>query len=178
MFDLLRRLSPRERNLVLAASIIISCALLYGLIVDPLVSRQRYYETRIQNTVNDLMEFRVLAAKYRETEASFKDLEEKISSSKSDSSLLSSIEGNARKLGLADRIASMKPFTNDLESGMVQTSVEIRIEKINLRELVDLLESVRQSGTVVRTGRLRIKTRFDDPKLLDATILVSAVEAG
>lgn len=177
MTDLMNRLSPRERILVIAAFIFISCALVYGLVIDPLVSKQRDYQTRIVSKLDDLAEFRMLAAQFREMEFSLKDLEKKVAAGKSGSSLLSSMEADARKLGLADRIASMKPFTSELDSGMVQTSVEMRIEKVNLRELVGFLETVEKSGTMVRTGRLRIKSRFDDPELLDATILVSALEA-
>lgn len=177
MNEMLRRMSPRERVLVATAAIFISCALVYGLVVDPLVSKQRDYRTRIQSKLDSLVQFRTLAAQYREMESSLKDLEQKVSAGQSGSSLLAAMEADARKLGLADRIASMKPFTNELDSGMVRTSVEMRIEKVNLRELVGFLETIEKSGTMVRTGRLRIKSRFDDPELLDATILVSALEA-
>jgi general secretion pathway protein M len=177
MNELLRRLSTRERTLVLAAFIFISCTILYGLVIDPLVSRQRNYRTMISSTLDDLVEFRKLAAQYRETESSMSNLVKRVSAGQSGSSLLAGMEADARKQGLADRIASMKPFTNDLDSGMVQTSVEIRIEKINLRELVGFLETVEKKETTVKTERLRVKTRFDDPELLDVTVLVTALEA-
>jgi type II secretory pathway component PulM len=176
MTELLQRLSPRERVLVLVAFLFISSALVYGLVVDPLMSRQQHYRTMIKSTLDDLVEFRILTAQYLETESSLKDLERRVSTGKSGSSLLAAMEADARKLGLADRIASMKPFSNDLDSGMVQTSVEIRIEKINLRELVEFIEAVEKSGTMVKTGRLRVKTRFDDPEFLDATFLITALE--
>lgn len=176
MSELLSRLSPRERVLVIAASIFISGALVYGVLVDPLLSKQRDYRTWSKGALDDLVQFRMLAKQYHEVESSLKDIERRVSTGRSGSSLLSAMEADARKLGLADRIASMKPFTNDLESGMVQTSVEMRIEKINLRELVGFLETVEKGSNMVKTGRLRIKSRFDDPELLDATILVSALE--
>jgi general secretion pathway protein M len=177
MTELLRRLSPRERGLVIGAFLFISVVIAYGLIIDPLVSSQRLYRSMTRGTLDDLVEFRGLAAKYRETESSLRNLERRLTAAKSSSSLLAAMEADARKLGLADRIASMKPFTNDLDSGMVQNSVEMRIEKINLGELVGFLETVGKSGIMVKTGRLRIKTRFDDPELLDATILVTSLEA-
>jgi general secretion pathway protein M len=86
------------------------------------------------------------------------------------------MEGVARKLGLADRIASMKPFSSDLDSGMVEASVEMRMEKVDLGELTGFLKAVEESGLMARTARLRVKTRFDDPQLLDATVQVTALE--
>ena len=91
-------------------------------------------------------------------------------------SLLAVMESNARKLGLADRIASMKPFTSELESGIVQSSVEMRVEKVDLKGLVNFLKAVETGPNMAVTTRMRIKTRFDDPSLLDTTLLVSTLE--
>ncbi len=176
MTDLLRRLSPRERVLIFGAVLFISGTLLYGLIVSPLVSGQRRYRSMVTRQRDNLEQFRLLAAQYRDTESSLKNLEKALSERKSDTSLLAAMESEARKLGFADRIASMKPFNTDLDSGMVEASVEIKIEKMNLAELADFLTTVEESNLMARTARLRVKTRFDDPKLLDATVLVTALE--
>jgi general secretion pathway protein M len=176
MIDLLRRLSPRERGLVIGAALFITMALVYGLIVDPLITSQSRYHSMALRKRDDLARFRMLAMDYRKMDSSLKYLENKVSAEKSGTSLLATMEAEARKLGLSERIASMKPFTNDLDSGMVETSVEMRLEKVNLRELVELLKTIENSALMARTGRLRIKTRFDDPQLLDTTVLVTALE--
>lgn len=176
MIELLRRLSPRERGLVIGAALFITSALVYGLIIEPLISSQRHYRNMAEGKLQDLVQFRKLARDYRDMESSLKMLESKVSARKPGTSLLAAMEAEARKLGLSDRIASMKPFTNDLDSGMVETSVEMRLEKVNLRELVELLKTVEESGLMARTGRLRIKARFDNPQLLDTTVLVTALE--
>ena len=178
MTELFQRLSGRERILVAAAFLFISGALVYGLVIDPMVSKQQHYRTRIKRTLDDLVELRVMTARYLETQSSLDELEKKVSTGKSGPSLLAAMEADARKLGLADKIASMKPFSTSLDSGMVQTSVEIRIEKINLKELIGFIETVEKSGTMVKTDRLRVKSRFDNPKLLDATFFITALEAG
>ena len=93
-----------------------------------------------------------------------------------DKALLAAMESNARKLGLADRIASMKPFTSELELGLVQSSVEMRVEKVDLKGLVEFIEAIETGPNMALTTRLRIKARFDDPALLDTTLLVTTLE--
>ncbi len=176
MTDLLRRLSPRERGLVLGAVLFIGGTLIYGLIVSPLISSQRRYQSMAARQREKLVEFREMAKEYRATESSLTNLERSLSDRKSGTSLLAAMEGVARKFGLADRIASMKPFSNDLDSGMVEASVEMRIEKIDLGELTGFLKAVEGNALMARTARLRVKTRFDDPQLLDATVQVTALE--
>jgi hypothetical protein len=103
-------------------------------------------------------------------------MEKKIASGSSDMSLLATMESTARKLGLADKIASMKPFTSELELGLVQSSVEMRVEKVDLKGLVQFIEAIETGPSMAVTTRLRIKTRFDDPALLDTTLLVTTLE--
>ena len=177
MIDLLRRLSIRERWLVAGAIAFVGAAILYGFIVQPLVDNGRRYESMAHRKQDELARFRSLAAEYRELESALQLLEKKALASGSGGSLLAVMESEAKKLGLNDKIASMKPFTSELESGVVQSSVEMRVEKIDLKGLVDLLEALENGKQSTVTSRLRIKTRFDDPTLLDATVMVSTLEA-
>jgi hypothetical protein len=70
----------------------------------------------------------------------------------------------------------MKPFTSELELGLVQSSVEMRVEKVDLKGLVEFIEAIETGPNMALTTRLRIKARFDDPALLDTTLLVTTLE--
>ncbi|MDF1535518.1 MAG: type II secretion system protein GspM [bacterium] len=177
MTDLLGRLSPRERWLVAGAAAFVGLAILYGFIIQPLVDSQRRYESMALRKQDEMARFRLITVQYRELESALQLLEKRALAGGSDGSLLALMESEAKKLGLADKIASMKPFTSELESGVVQSSVEMRVEKIDLKGLVDLLEALENRKQSAVTSRLRIKTRFDDPTLLDATVMVSTLEA-
>jgi len=176
MVDFFRKLSPRERVLLVAASLFVGGSLLFGAIVSPLVSSQARYQDLASRQRENLEQFRELAQEYQATEATLRELEQSLARRDTDTSLLAAMEAEARNLGLADRIASMKPLSRDLESGIVEASVELKIEKIDLGELTGFLKAVEGSELMARTARLRVKTRFDDPQLLDATVLVTALE--
>jgi len=169
-------LSARERWLVLGAVVFVGLALIFALIVNPALAKKQRYIRMALDKRQDLAQFREYASEYRSLQSSLAEIEKKVASSSSDTSLLAAMENNARKLGLAERIASMKPFTNELDSGMVQSSVEMRVEKIDLKGLVEFMEAIETGPTMAVTTRLRIKTRFDDPSLLDTTILVTTLE--
>ena len=177
MTDLFRRMSSRERWLVAGAALFVSTAVLYGFVIQPLLDNGRRYESMALRKQDELTRFRALAEEFRELGSALQLLEERALAGGSEGSLLAVMESEAKKLGLADKIASMKPFTTELESGVVQSSVEMRVEKIDLKGLVDLLEKLEKGKQSAVTSRLRIKTRFDDPALLDATVMVSTLEA-
>lgn len=177
MFEFFRKLSPREKVLTLAASVFVGGALLFGAVISPLLSSQVRYQNLAERQRGNLQQFRELAAEYVALERSLEEIEVSLASKRTGTSLLAAMEGEARKLGLADKITSMKPLSRDLESGMLETSVELKIEKINLGEITGFLKAVEGTDLMARTTRVRLKTRFDDPQLLDATILVMALEA-
>lgn len=176
MAALLSRMSTRERWLVTGAAIFIGSVFIYTLILSPVMEQRNRYIRLAQDKRQDLALFNEFAQEYSRLKGSLAEMERDVASRSSDMSLLAAMEGNARKLGLADRIASMKPFTSDLESGMVQSSVEMRVEKIDLAGLVRFVEAIETGPHMAVTTRLRIKARFDDPALLDTTLLVTTLE--
>jgi len=170
------QLSARERWLVLGAAVFVGSALFFAIIVNPAMEKKQRYLRMAQDKRQDLIQFGEFASQYRSLQSSLAEMERKVAAGSSDMSLLAAMESSARKLGLADRIASMKPFTSELESGMVQSSVEMRMEKVDLKGLVQFIEAIETGPSMAVTGRLRIKTRFDDPALLDITLLVTKLE--
>ena len=170
------KLSVRERWLVLGAAVFVGSALMFAVIVNPVIDKKQRYTRMAQDKRKELAQFNQFASEYRSLQLSLADLEKKLTAGSSDMSLLAAMESSARKLGLAEKIASMKPFSSDLESGMVQSSVEMRVEKVDLKGLVQFIEAIETGPNMAVTTRLRIKTRFDDPALLDTTILVTTLE--
>jgi type II secretory pathway component PulM len=170
------KLSVRERWLVLGAAVFVGSALMFAVIVNPAIDKKQRYTRMAQDKRKELTQFNQFASEYRSLQSSLADLEKKVATSSSGMSLLAAMESSARKLGLAEKIASMKPFSSDLESGMVQSSVEMRVEKVDLKGLVQFIEAIETGPNMAVTTRLRIKTRFDDPALLDTTILVTTLE--
>ena len=176
MVSLLTKLSLRERWLVGIAVVFVGSAIIFAFIVNPVLENRKRYIRLAQAARVDLVQFNDYATEYRSLKSSLAQMEKEVASRSSDMSLLAAMESNARKLGLADKIASMKPFTSELESGMVQSSVEMRIEKVDLSGLVRFIEAIETGPHMAATTRLRIKTRFDDPTLLDTTLLVTTLE--
>jgi type II secretory pathway component PulM len=176
MRAMLAKLSLRERWLVGGAGVFVMATLIFTLVINPVVESRDRYVRLTQTTRQDLIQFSRYAVEYRSLQASLEQLERQVAARSSDLSLLAAMENNARKLGMADKIASMKPFTSELESGMVQSSVEMRVEKIDLSTLVRYIEAIESGPLMAVTTRLRIKTRFDDPALLDGTLLVTTLE--
>jgi hypothetical protein len=87
------------------------------------------------------------------------------------------LEGLAGKARIKGNIASMKPQSTSLGEDYKESSVEVKLESITTKQLVDYLFRIENSGAFIRIKRLHVKKRHDNPKYLDATFLVSTYEA-
>jgi general secretion pathway protein M len=60
------------------------------------------------------------------------------------------------------------------QENLREESVEVRLEKIRLDQVVRLLYAVDTADALLQVKNLRLKTRFDDRTLFDATMTVAA----
>lgn len=175
---LIDRMSGREKAVTGAAAVVILLTMAWGLLLSPLADKADNMRRRAARVEEKYNRFQSAHRHYLDLKASMADIEGRLAAGDSDTSLLARVEGGARRLGLSEKITSMKPFTSELDSGIVESAVEIRLEKMDLGGLVRFLEEVEKNGSGTRAGRIRIKSRFDDPQLMDVTVRVSVLEAG
>jgi general secretion pathway protein M len=65
------------------------------------------------------------------------------------------------------------PATEDLYK---EKSVDVEIRKIPLNKIVDLLYKVQVGQSLLKVSNLRIRTRFDNPDLIDVNFRISSFE--
>ncbi len=177
MFDLFQRLTDRERIAVTAAAVVVISGLVFSMFVSPIWEKKVRLENVAQKKGLELVKFRERAIHYGELEKSVADLEKRLSGRKQGFSILGTLESVARQAGVQDRIASMKPVKGKQDPGLEETSVEVRLEKLDLARTVEFLKRIEETRDFVIVKRLRMKSRFDDPQLLDVTVLASTLEA-
>ena len=87
-------------------------------------------------------------------------------------SLLAFLEGAATSAKLRDRITGMQPQVQSLAQGYRETAVDVRLEGVQLPELLELLVAIDQGPHALHVRHLQIRPKFDNPVNLDATIRV------
>jgi type II secretory pathway component PulM len=168
------RLSPREQRFVGAAVVVLSGALLYLLIVDPLWEAHDRLHARVAAKERELGEVLALSRTYQvlrqEAERSQSAAGAGISPVAFLESLTSSTVGR-------DKVSGINPSGRETRAGTDQETVELTLSGVSLRELVELLYKIDTASVPLRTVRLSIKKRYKDPYTFDvslATVVLSA----
>ncbi|MBW2059105.1 MAG: type II secretion system protein M [Deltaproteobacteria bacterium] len=168
------RVNPRERRTILAGGVSIVALLAYLLVVSPYMSAMERLDRRIARKTEELAEVLALQAEYLSLKEKAEALEKMVRSAPG-FSLLSFLENLAVKKGIKKQIAYMKPLVMPGNEKYQESSVEMKLEGLTLKELVEYLYQVEQSSQPIRIRRLNIVKRKGEP-YLDMTLQASIFE--
>lgn len=168
------RINPRERRIVLLGGGIAAALLFYLLVVSPYMSAMELLDQRIARKTEELREVLGLQKEYSRLKQKTKILGDVIRSTPG-FSLLSFLENLAAKNQIKTKIAYMKPLTAPGSEKFKESSVEMKLESLTLKELVDFLYQVERSAQPIRIKRLNIVKKKANA-YLDVTLQASAFE--
>ena len=168
-------LTRRERY-VLAGTGLFLIVLIAFLAVDHVVQKYRYMDESIAARKEDLKRVIRLRDEYRSVHRELESIRSKLDKKEAGFSLLSFLENLANEQNIRDNIASFKPDKKTLNETYRELSVDLVIDNITLPQLVEFIYKIENSGHLVKVKRFRVKARFDNPDLLNATFQVSTFE--
>lgn len=176
--DRWHQLSQRERTIVLVGGIILSLSLLFVLVVDPLLAAYERLARQEARKQKDLRELTVLSREYAAKRDRLTNAEQRMPTSDNRFSLLTFMEEAAATAQIRDRITSMQPQVQTLSQGYEETAVDLRLEGVQLPELLVLLVTIDQAPYDLQVRHLKIRPKFDNPVNLDATLRVLSYAKG
>ena len=168
------RINPRERRTLMVAGCFLVALLIYLLIVSPYLKAMEVMDRQIVRKSEELKEVLALQQDYFQLKEKTKMLENMVRSTPG-FSLLSFLENLATRNQIKNQIAYMKPVTAASSERYRESSVEMKIENITLKQLIDYLYGIEQSRESIRVKRLNI-VKKKETDLLDVTLQASTFE--
>lgn len=163
------KLEERDKKVLIYGGIGAALILLYALVVSPLYSELSRKRDAIPKKERELAEMRVMKDQYLEMQ---KQLQQLQAAAAKRGPLLTEIENITRRTNLSSKIVSLKPQTGVQAANFKESIVEVRLDNITLYDIVNYVNQLEKA--TLRIRKLYFKPRFDNPKLLNATILVSS----
>ena len=166
----LKNLSSRHRGVIIAAAIgIVLLAIFFSML-----SRYRATGRLLAVKKAELHSFGSLAGEYLEKKAAI-DMAARKARSASDpaGSAITEIERIGERVGASGLITSIKPLEERQAGGYIEKELEVRIEKIELNRLVNLLYLIENNKRLLVVREFSMKSRFENPDLLDIRLRIS-----
>lgn len=173
-----KHLAPRERTVLMIGGLITATSLLFVLVVDPLLATLDRLDRQAAKKQKEIGELAVLAQEYTAKHARLIKAERRMPTAESGFSLLAFMEDAATTAHIRDRIASMQPQLQPLPQGYQETAVDLRLEGVQLPELLALLMEIEKAPYDLHVRHFQVRPKFDNPMNLDATIRILSYVKG
>jgi general secretion pathway protein M len=165
------KLEERDKKVLFFGGIAAVAILLYALVLSPIMSDLSRKRDLIPKKEKDLVEIKELKAQYLEIQ---QQLQAAQAAAAKRGPLLTEIENITKRTNLSSKIVSLKPQAGVQTEGFKESIVEVKLDNITLYDLVNYVFQLEKD--TLRIRKLQFKPRYDNPKLLNSTILVASAE--
>jgi general secretion pathway protein M len=164
--------SQRERIIVAAGGAVVATALVFLLIIDPLMTSIDKLDRHARRKLKDSQELALVAQEYVVKQARIAKLEQRMPNPPAQFSLLAFMEEATTTAQIRDRIVGMQPQAPIVVQGYQETAVDLRLDGVQLPQILALLAVIEQAPYDVRVHHLQLKPKYDNPVNLDATLRI------
>ena len=162
--------SQRERIIVAAGGAMVAAALVFLLIIDPLIATIDKLDRQARRKAKDNQELALVVQEYVVKQARIAKLEQRMPIPPAQFSLLAFMEEATTTAQIRDRITGMQPQAPIVVQGYQETAVDLRLDGVSLPQLLALLVAIEQAPYDVQVHHLQPK--YDNPVNLDATLRI------
>ena len=163
------KLESRDKKVLFIGGAAAVVILLYAFVWSPLTADLSRKRDLIPRKERDLVDMRAMRDQYGELQ---KRLQQAQADAVRRGPLLTEIENVTKRANLSSKIVSLKPQAGTQTDTFKESIVEIRLENITLYDVVNYVYLLEKD--TLRIKKLYFKPRYDNPKLLNSTILVSS----
>ena len=173
-----QRMARREKLMVGGLIIMVTAILFFSLVMSPLLdSRQRLQKSLTKKQVQ-LQAVRDLQKEYRVLQHTSGDIQKRLKTRPENFTLFAFIEQQAAAAGIKQQINYLKPSEVESTGPLRESRVDMKLQKITLKDLVKFLKGVESHEKVVSVNRISIQEHGKEQGYLNAVLQVVTFRAG
>ena len=173
LLEMFNGLEARERLLVSIVAVLSLAAIVYVLVVAPILRASQRGEDRHASADQELQVMQRLRRDYDDVKGRLADVEQRIQRG-ARSELRTTLESLAQQASV--KVESMEPQTSPAHPKYRETKVEVGLKSVTLAQTVHYLHQIDVAPQALSVKSLRIRTRAEQPDLLDVSFTVSSFE--
>jgi general secretion pathway protein M len=165
-------LTMSQKYYLLGGGIFVVGVLVVQFAVVPLIETKKKVHNSITANEKVLREVSSLASEYNIFKQRSDEIQKALARRPQNFALFSYLERKADETGLKQNIKSMNPSKMSSVGAYEETSVEIKLEKITLKQLTSFLYSVESPQDIIRTKKMSVNKMKESPEYLSALLQV------
>jgi general secretion pathway protein M len=170
-------LTKRQKYIVIAGIVFVGAALFNQFALAPYLEARQKVRSAITAGEKALRELSVLGAEYGVLRARSEKIKRLTERRAPGFSLFSYLEKQADQAAVKTNIRSINPFKSSSTGVYEETAVEMKLDKVTMKQLVDFLYLVESPEDMVRIRKASIYKMKESPEYLSVLIQVFTYQA-
>lgn len=166
------RMARREKLLISALLVFAGCLLLFHFLFAPLLDSRQRLQKSLSNKRVELQEIRNLQKEYQSLQHQTGNIQERITKRPKTFTLFSFIEQQAAVAKIKEQISYLKPSEIEGDGPLNESRVDMKLQRINLADLVNFLKGLESPKDVVFINRISIQEHGKDEGYVNAVIQI------
>ncbi len=171
------QLTKTQKYTVIAGHLLVGAALFNQFAFAPYFEARQKVRSAIVAGEKALRELSILGAEYGVLRARSEKIKRLIERRPPGFSLFSYLEKQAELAAVKTNIRSINPFKSSSSGGYEETGVEMKLDKVTMKQLVDFLYFVESPEEMVRIRKASIYKMKESPEYLSVLIQVFTYQA-
>lgn len=170
------KLTPRDKKFLTIGGIFVLLFLFLQLGLFPLLDKRTRLREGIEARINAEQEMQKLQEQYRQLHAKANTLLDKLAGRQNDFSLFAYLEKMAASSDIKQNIGYMRPSETADEGPFKEIMVEMKLQAVSLKQLVDFLSQVESPDKVIAIQRISIQENKKEEATLDVIVQVVSLD--
>jgi len=164
------QLTQDQQRIVIAGLVFVAAALFVQFAVFPYLDARNKVRNAIAGSEKTLRELAGLDGEFGVLRQRSGEIRRAIERRPPDFTLLSHLERRAVEAGVKTNIRSIRPLRSVAVGAYEEAAVEIRLDKMTMKQLTDFLYLMESPEDAVRIRRMSVEKMRDNPEYLNAQI--------
>jgi general secretion pathway protein M len=170
------RLAKREKLVVGGGIVFVIGFIFFVGLLNPYFEARDKLQRSMQRKQQEVLDMAILQQEYRDLKDRQGGVLEQLAIRDPKFSLFSFLEQQASDVKVKDRVTYMKPSSTELDDGLRESVVEMKMEEVTLPQLVEFLQKIESTQNVVVIKRIAIQRNRRTQDLLDVVIAIFTLE--
>ncbi|MHC4644465.1 MAG: hypothetical protein ACYTBJ_03110 [Planctomycetota bacterium] len=172
----MKYLTRRKHRFIVVTALVVVAWTLFEFAIGPALERMQTLSRVIPEQEKTLIELRTKSDQYRALRTALDGLENRAGAGNGEFELVTFLESIAAELHLTQNVTTMQPTVLEFDTDYKEVIVELQLENITLRQLVEFLLKAKSPDRFFHIKSLYIAGNAADPDLLDTIIQISTLQ--
>jgi len=168
------KLDKKQRYIVAFGAAFVMLTLIFEFAFVPFWDAQEKIKKSIASNTKTLEEIIHLDAQFAVQEAEIAGIKKAIAARSADFTLFAYLEKNAAQANVKGCIKQMNSVRGAQSASFEETLVDMKLEKITMKQLTDFLYYVESPAEMVRIKKITVSKMKESPEYLSAGIMITS----